>query len=108
MDLDTVMNLTDAQAFGSTDCALPMQHALKTGMEVDTFIIYTDNETWAGSMHPSQALLEYRRKTGINAKLIVVGMTATGFSIADPNDPGMLDVVGFDAATPGVISDFSK
>jgi len=33
-------------------------------------------------------------------------MTSSGFSIADPNDAGMLDVVGFDAAAPQVISDF--
>jgi 60 kDa SS-A/Ro ribonucleoprotein len=29
------------------------------------------------------------------------------FSIADPSDPGMLDVVGFDTATPQLISDFA-
>ena len=44
----------------------------------------------------------------INAKLVVVGMTASNFSIADPRDAGMLDVVGFDTATPKVISEFSK
>jgi 60 kDa SS-A/Ro ribonucleoprotein len=43
---------------------------------------------------------------GIAAKLVVVAMTSNGFSIADPNDGGMLDVVGFDAATPEVISSF--
>jgi 60 kDa SS-A/Ro ribonucleoprotein len=49
-----------------------------------------------GQMHPSQALDRYRQKTGIPAKLIVVSMTANPFSIADPNDAGMMDVVGFD------------
>jgi 60 kDa SS-A/Ro ribonucleoprotein len=38
----------------------------------------------------------------------VVGMTATQFSIADPKDAGMLDVVGFDGATPNIISSFAK
>ena len=33
-------------------------------------------------------------------------MTATEFSIADPKDAGMLDVVGFDASVPQVIADF--
>jgi 60 kDa SS-A/Ro ribonucleoprotein len=37
---------------------------------------------------------------------VVVAMASNGFSIADPNDPGMLDVVGVAAATPAVISDF--
>ena len=40
----------------------------------------------------------------IVAKLIVVGMTATKFSIADPTDPGMLEVVGFDLSAPAVRS----
>ena len=31
-------------------------------------------------------------------------MTSTGFSIADPDDGGMLDVVGFDSAAPAVTS----
>jgi 60 kDa SS-A/Ro ribonucleoprotein len=38
----------------------------------------------------------------------VVGMTATNFSIADPNDPGSLDVAGFDSAVPQLITDFSR
>ena len=33
-------------------------------------------------------------------------MASNGFSIADPDDAGMLDVVGFDTATPQVIADF--
>jgi 60 kDa SS-A/Ro ribonucleoprotein len=53
-----------------------------------------------------QALQEYRRTVRIPARLIVVGMVSNGFTIADPNDAGMLDVVGFDAATPQVIADF--
>ena len=30
------------------------------------------------------------------------------FTIADPNDGGMLDVVGFDAAAPALIADFTR
>ena len=29
-------------------------------------------------------------------------------TLADPADPGMLDVVGFDTATPQLISDFAR
>ena len=93
---------------GGTDCALPMVHALEKHWEIDTFIVYTDNETWAGTIHPVQALRQYRRETGIAARLIVVGMTATQFTIADPADAGMLDVVGFDASAPAVMADFSR
>jgi len=106
--LDDVFRSVANLPFGGTDCSLPMQHALRSGMEVDTFVVYTDNETWHGNIHPHQALREYRQKTGIDAKLIVVGMTATRFSIADPSDPGMLDVAGFDSAVPTLITDFAR
>ena len=106
--LDDVVDYIGGLGFGGTDCSLPMLYATERGLEIDSFVVYTDNETWAGRIHPSQALREYRSKTGIPAKLIVVGMTATGFSIADPRDPGMLDVVGFDTATPGLISEITR
>jgi 60 kDa SS-A/Ro ribonucleoprotein len=106
--LDDVSKRMSRIPMGGTDCALPMIHALNNGMNVDTFVVYTDSETWAGKIHPSQALVKYREATGINAKLVIVGMLSNGFSIADPNDAGMLDVVGFDTATPNIISEFSK
>jgi 60 kDa SS-A/Ro ribonucleoprotein len=106
--LTDVMRKTASLNFGRTDCALPMLHAAREGLEVDVFQVITDNETWAGTIHPVAALREYRRKTGIAAKLVVIGMTSTGFSIADPDDGGMLDVVGFDSAAPSVIADFAR
>jgi 60 kDa SS-A/Ro ribonucleoprotein len=39
--------------------------------------------------------------------LVVVGMTATPFSIGDPDDAGTLAVVGFDTAAPELISCFA-
>ena len=94
--------------FGSTDCALPMKWALQEKAEVHGFVVITDNETWAGDSHPTQALAEYRRKMGIPARLAVIGMTATEISIADPNDPGQMDFVGFSTDTPSVLSDFLR
>ena len=70
--------------FSSTDCALPMVQALKNNEKVDAFVIYTDSETYMGTIHPQAALEEYRKATGINAKLIVVGMTSNCLTIADP------------------------
>lgn len=105
--LDDVVKTITGLPFGATDCALPMLYAIEQNMQVDAFIVYTDNETWHGDVHPFEALKRYRRHSGIHdAKLIVVGMTSTGFSIADPNDPGMLDIVGFDASAPALIADF--
>jgi 60 kDa SS-A/Ro ribonucleoprotein len=104
--LDDVIKVTDNLPFGRTDCALPMLWALENKVSADAFIVYTDSETWFGQTHPVQALAQYREKMGIPAKLVVVGMVSNGFTIADPNDAGMLDVVGFDTATPQIISDF--
>jgi 60 kDa SS-A/Ro ribonucleoprotein len=106
--LDDVVKTLEALPMAGTDCSLPMIWAKQHGIDVDTFCIYTDSETWAGSVHPAQALRAYRDARGIPAKLVVVGMTSNGFSIADPNDAGMLDVVGFDTSTPPVIADFAR
>ena len=43
---------------------------------------------------------------GRDARLAVVGMTATRFTIADPQDSGMMDVTGFDSAAPEIMSQF--
>lgn len=106
--LDDAVEAVSGLPFGGTDCALPMLYALEHGIDADVFVVYTDSETWAGNIHPFQALQQYRDKTGIPAKLIVCGMVSNGFSIADPNDAGMLDVVGFSADVPKVMSDFVK
>jgi 60 kDa SS-A/Ro ribonucleoprotein len=106
--LDDAVKAVSDLPFGGTDCALPMLYAQALGREIDTFVIYTDSETWAGNIHPADALRAYRRASGIDASLVVVGMVSNGFSIADPNDGGMLDVVGFDTATPQLISDFAR
>lgn len=106
MSLEAVTREISDLPFGGTGCARPMLDALKHRLAVDAFIVYTDSETWAGNIYPAQALREYRRKTGIPAKLIVVGMTSNGFSISDPKGTGMLDVVGFSTNTPSVINDF--
>jgi 60 kDa SS-A/Ro ribonucleoprotein len=103
--LDDVVKRISGLTFGGTDCALPMLEALKHRWPIDLFVVYTDSETWAGQVHPAQALRQYRERMGIPARLVVVGMASNGFSIADPTDAGMLDVVGFDTATPQVIAD---
>lgn len=116
VDLGIHPNMTLAQAtrrteslpFSGTDCALPMIWASQTKAHVDAFVVLTDNETWHGGIHPVQALKQYRDNFVPDAKLVVVGMTATDFTIADPNDKGSMDVVGFDTAAPAVISDFIR
>lgn len=52
--------------------------------------------------------VEQFRSWGRGLRRAVVGMTATRCSIADPNDPGMLDIAGFDTAVPALITDFAR
>jgi len=119
--LDQVVDYMRRGDFCGTDCSLPMQWARGYSISyrsykrdrrlvpgIEGFVVYTDNDTWAGAIHPSEALRAYREEAGVNSKLVVVGMTATRFSIADPNDRGMIDVVGFDTAAPEMISDFIR
>jgi 60 kDa SS-A/Ro ribonucleoprotein len=107
--LENVMQTTRAISMGGTDCALPMLWAIDNKEQIDVFVVYTDSETWFGKIHPTEALKQYREKMNSpNAKLIVVGMQSNGFTIADPNDKGMLDVVGFDSAAPQVMSLFAE
>lgn len=106
--LDDAVQAVSDLPFGGTDCALPMVWARKERLAFDTIVIYTDSETWAGDIHPHQALRDYRQTLGLDTKLIVVGMTATDVSIAEPGDPGMLDVAGFDSAVPSLVTDFAR
>ncbi|MGH3545711.1 MAG: TROVE domain-containing protein [Mycobacteriales bacterium] len=105
--LDDAIQAVSDLPFGGTDCALPMLWAKANKVKIDTFVVYTDNETWAGSVHPHQALRQYRDWSGIDARLAVVGLAANDFTIADPSDPGMLDIAGFDAAVPTLLTNFS-
>ena len=104
---------------GGTDCSMPMQWALREMVNAkapaqieaatfDCFLVFTDNETWSGELQPVDALARYRKVSrATDAKLITVGMASNGFSVADPEDTGMLDVVGFDTSAPEVISSFA-
>jgi 60 kDa SS-A/Ro ribonucleoprotein len=98
--------LATNDVFGATDCAMPMTKAMKLGLEIDAFVVYTDSETYAPTIHPQVALEQYRKHTGIDAKLIVVGMASNCLSIADDKDSNTLNLAGFDTSTPNLITMF--
>ncbi|HTD65142.1 MAG TPA: TROVE domain-containing protein [Candidatus Limnocylindria bacterium] len=108
MRLAEVIKRIETIEMGGTDCALPILWAARNKLNVSGFVTYTDSETWAGNIHPAQALRQYRSEFVGDAKAVVVGMTSNGFTLADPNDRGMLDVVGFDTSAPAVIADFVR
>jgi 60 kDa SS-A/Ro ribonucleoprotein len=104
--LDDNVKTISGLPFGGTDCALPALWAKAQGKDYDAIEIFTDNESWAGRVHPFQALRDYRQTVGHRVAQIVTALTATNYSVADPSDPDSLDVVGFDSALPNLISSF--
>lgn len=90
--------------FGSTNPSLLFSSAQKMKIPVDLFMVFTDNECNTG-VHSFQALKSYRAAMKVNSALVVNAMTATPYSIAEPQDPKMLDVIGFDTNVPQVIKE---
>lgn len=118
MRLEDAMHEAWSHGFGSTDCSIPFEWLINNRIKVGGVIVTTDSETGSAAYnpfsgrgmqrHPAQALKAYRSQFVEDCRSVVMGMTANDFSIADPNDPGMLDVVGFDANVPGVLADFIR
>ena len=108
MRLDQAAQYMAQLPFGGTDCSLPMVHALQNKIEVDTFQVFTDGETWAGPVHPFEALRNYRQAMGIDARMQIVATTPTRFTLAGPDDAGSLDVSGFDASVPVLLANHAR
>lgn len=105
--LATVIQKFSSLSFGGTDVAAPIVDATKNRLKVDTFVVYSDMETWAGDRKPFQALEDYRQSSGRKARLAAVGLASTGSTVTDPKDKGSLNLVGFDSTAPRVLADFS-
>lgn len=93
---------------GGTDLSLPFTWATQEKIAVDGIVVFTDNETWAGRTHPVQVLATYRRTLNPDARVVVAAMTAVGYSVADPQLRGVLNVAGMDASLPLVINGFVR
>ncbi len=108
MSLNDVLRTVRCINFGRTDCSLPMVYAKNQKLDVDCFIVHTDNETRCGQNHPYQTLKNYRESMGKDSKSIVMATRSTPFTIADPSDKGMLDIASFTSDVPSVVSGFIK
>lgn len=115
VDLGITDTMTMAQALsafkraaaGSTNIALPMEWAKANKVQVDTFVIVTDNDTNTGRVKPADALRNYRSAMNPKARMAVLGTASSGFTVADPRDRGMMDFAGFDSGAPAALADFS-
>ncbi|KAI8518517.1 60 kDa SS-A/Ro ribonucleoprotein [Branchiostoma belcheri] len=107
MRLDQILQIVGATPKGRTDCVLPILYAKDNNIPVDMFLYLTDNKTGTGDIRPSDALKQYRAAMNIDAKLCVCAMSSNSFSLADPEDAGMLDIIGLDSQAPTVIRNFA-
>lgn len=104
--LSEVMDSMKSIPFGGTDISLPFRWAAKNKEKFDGFVVLTDNETNSNTQSPAQALKDYRKTCGIDAKLVVVAFSSNNITVADKADPGMIDIPGFDSDGPAIISNF--
>lgn len=104
---DTLKSLRRV-SWGGTDISLPIAYALKRKMEVDAFIILTDNETWDRDNQLTLLLNRYRQEINPNVKLVVLATAANDGDVCDPNDALSLGLAGFDSAALRLITQFIK
>ncbi|GGQ29398.1 RNA-binding protein [Actinomadura coerulea] len=93
---------------GGTDLSLPFQWAQRQGLAVDGTVVLTDNETWAGRRHPSQALAAYRQAVNGDVRVVLAAMAANGHTVGDPRDEGVLNMAGLDASLPMVVNGYIR
>ena len=94
--------------WGATDISMGILEALKFKRKYDAFVVITDNDVNSG-IKPSEAMKQYRAGLKMpTAKLVVVATQSSDYTIADPSDPFMMDMVGFDAHGPKILQDFIR
>ena len=102
MDLQTVIDKIYAVRPGRTNIPAVLDYAISNRLDVDAFVVLTDNETYMAG-HVCEKFVRYGK-----GKFITCAMESNGFTVADPNNANMLDIVGFDTATPNMINEFIK
>lgn len=86
------------QTFASS----PVYDAMERSIPVDAFVIIAADH----NHRFSEGLQQYRDLTGIPAKLAVISRLAARNALPERNEPGRLDICGFDEFVPAVLADF--
>jgi len=107
-DFNKVLKACQRSDWGMTDISLGILEALKYKRKYDAFVVITDSDVNSG-IKPSEAMKQYRVGMKMpNTKLVVVGTQGVDYTIADPSDPLMMDMVGFDSHGPKILQDFIR
>ena len=106
--LPTVLEAVQRSDWGSTDISMGILEALKFKRKYDAFVVITDNDVNSG-IKPDEAMRQYRVGLKLpTTKLIVVATQACDYTIANPLDPFMMDMCGFDSHGPKILQDFIR
>lgn len=89
---------------GSTDTSAPLRWITANKIDPELIVTMTDNETWAGKTHYVEELGRIRQRVSHPVANVIAAVTATSSTVADPNDPHHLEVVGFDPTVPEAIA----
>jgi 60 kDa SS-A/Ro ribonucleoprotein len=100
-----VVTRTSKLPFMSTNPGLVIQKATRDKIKTDLFLFMTDSEVNSGS-HVHELFRQYCQTVNPNAKFVMMGMAMNTFTLADPSNPRMMDVAGFDASVPEVLNSF--
>ena len=113
--IDTVLRALAKHNGGGTNTALPVKYAADKKLRVDAIVSYTDNETWAGrgywgyghsrTGHVTEEVRAYADRYG-PFKFLNLAMTASGTTDTDRENENMFELVGMDANTPRIISEY--
>ena len=97
---------------GGTNTSLPVQFAINNKLYVDGIVSYTDNCTWGahsygwrGEGHVGEWVKKYVDRFQ-PVRFINCAMEGNGITDVDPTSPYMFELVGLDANTPRLISEF--
>jgi 60 kDa SS-A/Ro ribonucleoprotein len=104
----SVLNAVQRSDWGSTDISMGILEAMKYKRKYDAFVVITDNDVNSG-IKPTEAMKQYRTALKMpKTKLAVVATQGGDFTIADPQDPNMMDFVGFDSHGPKLLQEFIR
>ncbi|XP_013774966.1 60 kDa SS-A/Ro ribonucleoprotein-like [Limulus polyphemus] len=94
---------------GPVNVAAPLQWAQEKKKTFDVILVCTANQIQSGDVHPADAFKEYRLNLKLpQARFIVCAFSSGEFSLAPPDEPGMLDIAGFSEKVLQVIQDFAR
>jgi 60 kDa SS-A/Ro ribonucleoprotein len=107
--IDQVASIMAKKPAGETFCSVPIRWARDQRKDFAAFVMYTDAQTSdgrSGTMSFNEHVRSYRQHGNRDTRVVVVAAASNSFSLNDPKDRLALDVAGFSAEVPAVISAF--